>query len=81
MNLLEKFQKVNECESVIALENAIKSFANENGMIQGRVREFNAENMASCVRGVVMNELPANRLTRELGIRQQALYLREYSKM
>lgn len=47
-----------------------------DGKIKGRNREFDAEKMASYVEGVVYGTIPANALTRNFGIRQQALYLR-----
>lgn len=76
---LEKFQKVNSCETIKELEETILSFA-FNGLIQGRTRSFDAKRMAENVAGVVNEQLPANLLTREFGIRQQALYLAYYNK-
>lgn len=57
------------------LADAIRKIA-VDGKIKGRTREFDAEKMASYVEGVVYNTLPANALTRNFGIRQQAIYLR-----
>jgi len=78
MTDLEKYERVNSCETVKQLEDAILSFANENNVIKGRQISFNALTMASCVLGVVKGESTPNLLTREFGIRQQALYLRLY---
>ena len=78
---LEKYEIVNACESAKELEEAILAFANESGYIQGRTRMFDAKQMASNVEGVVNRRLIANLLTREFGIRQQALYLAYYEKM
>ena len=73
---LYKYQLVNRCQTIEALENAIINIGSENsGMIHGRARIFSAKNMSSYVRGVVSLALPANLLTRNYGIRQQALYL------
>ena len=77
---LEKFQKINACETVKELEEAILAFADEDGMIQGRTRKFDAERMAKNVWPVVNKQMQANTLTREFGIRQQALYLAYYNK-
>ncbi len=80
MTNLEKYEMVNACETVEALEAAILSFTDpETGLIQGRTRTFNGATMASAVRTVVMGTERPNILTREFGIRQQALYLRYYS--
>ena len=49
-------------------------------MIQGRTRKFSAGKMAGYVASVVKEQVPANLLTREFGIRQQALYLAYYNK-
>ena len=73
---LEKYQLVNRCQTIEALENAIMTIGSENnGMIRGRTRIFSAKIMSSYVRGAVSLVLPANLLTRNYGIRQQALYL------
>lgn len=78
MTDLEKFQAVNVCETTEALKKAIISFADSNGEIQGRRKTFNADRMANKVDGVVNKQLSPNNLTREFGIRQQALYLSYY---
>ena len=76
MTELEKYQLVNRCQTIESLENAIMAIGSENnGMIRGRTRIFSAKIMSSYVRGVVSLVLPANLLTRNYGIRQQALYL------
>lgn len=78
---LEKYEKVNACESVKDLEQVILDFADENGMIQGRTRMFEAASMSRMVAPVVSKQAMPNYLTREFGIRQQALYLAYYEKM
>lgn len=69
-----KYELVLTCETAEELAAAIHKISS-GGMIKGRSREFNAEKMASFVRGVIAGTLPANILTRNYGIRQQALYI------
>lgn len=77
MNDLLKFQRVNACETPEELAQIIKEFADpDTGMIMGRKRPFDAQRMAGYVTFVVNEGAPANLLTREFGIRQQALYLK-----
>ena len=77
MTHLDKFEMVNLCETSEELTNALRAIADqETGMIKGRSREFNSQRMAGYVSLVINEGAPANLLTREFGIRQQALYLR-----
>jgi hypothetical protein len=79
MEQLEKFQLINSCETAEDLIAAIKQIADpETGMVQGRAREFKSAKMASYVTGIINGNLPPELLTREFGIRQQALYIRYY---
>lgn len=80
LNEVEIWVRVNLCESPAELSETILSLADENGKIQGRKKKFDAEKMASYVEEVVKGETPPSVLTREYGIRQQALYLKEYGK-
>lgn len=80
MSELEKYELVNSCETVKELEEAILKLADEDGMITGRTKKFNAEMMSKKVWLVVNQIEPANRLTRNYGIRQQALYLQYYER-
>lgn len=74
----EKYDAVNQCETLQQLADVIRSFADEGGMIQGRTRKFNAEEMAAACENYV--RIPhKNSLTREFGIRQQAMYILYYS--
>lgn len=81
MTDLEKFQLVNSCETANELSEAILKFADENNMIQGRRRGFYAPIMADNVQDVINGDLIANVLTREFGIRQQALYISYYNAL
>jgi hypothetical protein len=80
MTELERFQKVNQCETEEQLAAVILEFADESGMIQGRNTRFVAKVMSERVEGVVSLGFPANSLTREFGIRQQALYIKHYTQ-
>ena len=77
MTKLEMYDLVNKCDTAEALSDAILLIA-DDGVIQGRTRGFNAEKMAASVPRVISGELEPNILTREFGIRQQALYLQYY---
>lgn len=78
MDRLEMYDKVNQCETLDQLAEVIESLANDEGMIQGRTREFAAKNMAwACRKYDQMNK---NVLTREFGIRQQAMYILYYTR-
>jgi hypothetical protein len=78
MDELKKYQKVNQCETLEELALTIESFADVNGEIQGKTRHFNASKMA----GFCRNFHPSipELLTREFGIRQQAMYITHYIK-
>jgi hypothetical protein len=80
MTDLEKWQAINQCENGKALADLILEFSDSEGMIQGRSRKFNAKEMSQRVHDVIMNDYPANLLTREFGIRQQAIYLKTFNK-
>jgi hypothetical protein len=72
----QKYDLINSQESLKGLAAAIRSFAEADGMIQGRTRRFDAEKMAkACLQ--FRNYTP-NVLTREFGIRQQAMYIVYY---
>jgi len=79
-NTQTKFEAVNHSEDCEQLKVAILSLADKDGMIHGRTRLFNADRMAQHVDGVVTGILPPDCLTREFGIRQQALYLKYYKE-
>lgn len=75
---LEAYERVNQCETFEELAGVIRSLADEEGMIQGRTIKMDAERMArSCEN--FNSDTPPNVLTREFGIRQQAMYINYYS--
>jgi hypothetical protein len=76
--VLNRFEIVNQCEDAVQLKIAVLSLADTEGMIKGRRRPFKAARMAGFVEGVIAGELPPECLTREFGIRQQALYIKYY---
>jgi acetyl-CoA acetyltransferase len=76
MNEIDKYTRVNTCSTLDELADVILSFADENGQIKGRTRNFNAQVMADICRRYTAVE--HNMLTREYGIRQQALYILFY---
>lgn len=75
---LKIYDRVNSCETFEGLANIIRSLADEDGMIQGRTKKFNAEQMAEACMN--FHHFRPNVLTREFGIRQQAMYINHYSK-
>jgi len=77
MDRLEIYDKVNQCETLEELALIIESLADSDGMIQGRTRKFKAFKMAFACRNY--GAMQKNSLTREFGIRQQAMYLLHYS--
>ena len=74
---LIRFKKVNDCQTLEELAIIIENFADENGYIQGRTKSFLAKNMAMICRRY--SKFEHNLLTREYGIRQQALYILFYN--
>lgn len=80
MTEIAKWRLINSCETVSDLEDAIIAIANPLGLIDGRARQFDAKYMASWVRCIVNDSCDPRYLTRNYGIRQQALYLKQYAK-
>lgn len=79
MEELEKWVLVNKAETVEELQEALIAIA-ENGKIQGRQREWDAEQQAKFVRDIYNGFRPFNNLTRSYGIRQQVMYLMYYAR-
>lgn len=80
MNDLDKYEKVNNCETIDELQQCIKDFAN-NGIIQGKTRMFDAEKMFNGLLNYYYDSsetIPPNIVTRMWGLRQQAIYLKYY---
>ena len=79
---LSKYEKVNKCETHKDLANVIRDISDKDGFIRGRNGNKSAILMADfCEKftdNINKNKLKANFLTREYGIRQQALYIYYY---
>lgn len=73
----EKFDLVSKCETAEELHSAVLQCA-VNGVIHGRNREFEASRMADNVHHAIEGLLPFTKLTRNFGIRQQAIYIAYY---
>lgn len=75
---LKKYEAVNKCETLDELADVILSFADKKGMIKGRIKSFNAKSMSEACRNYSF--AIHNSLTREFGIRQQALMILLYNQ-
>jgi len=81
MTDLEKYDLVNNCETLEELEAIILKLADEYGVIQGRSHSFNAKKMADLTKAFITDKtdlIPATVTTRNWGLRQQAIYLKYY---
>lgn len=79
MNELEKFKSVNSCETREDLYDTILSLADSDGFIQGRTRKFKADDMVKGASAYFSENQWPNSMTREFGIRQQAMYIKYYT--
>ena len=78
MKDLEKYEAVNKCQTLNDLAQLILDFADENNEIQGKKRNFDAVKMAEfCLN---FNWWDVNILTRNWGIRQQAMMIKFYEE-
>lgn len=75
----EKYDKVNRCENLNDLANIILSFADNEGMINGRAFKWTAKEMA--IRCLNFSLDDPSQLTREFGIRQQAMYIKFFENI
>ncbi len=81
MTELEKYELVNQCENQEQLANAIARFSDSEGMIRGRERKFDAAKMILGLKYFFTGaDMAVNILTRNYGIRQQAIYLKTLNK-
>jgi serine/threonine protein kinase len=78
MTELETWQLVNQAETRQTLAFIINKLADPEGMIQGRSKKFDASKMIIGLNLFMEDTIPANVLTREFGIRQQAIYLKTF---
>lgn len=81
MTDLEKYNRVNSCETIEELCECIRKFSTNKGAISGRTRVFMSESM---VKNAIeyyddnTNQVPPNGVTRVFGLRQQLMYLKYY---
>ena len=78
MNELSKWQLINSCDSVKELENAFDLIFTDS-VVAGKKQNHNKELMRMNIKHVVSGDAPASALTREYGLRQQAIYLQYYN--
>lgn len=82
MEELDKWKTINGAESVPELVRAIRAISEGNPIASNRQdRTFDVERQVQNAAGVIRGVLPARALTRNYGIRQQALYLHYYQKL
>ena len=82
MEELEKYELVNKCETSDQLAEVIIQLSDpETGLIPGRTNIFDGHKMAENCHSVIKRGHSPNLLTREYGIRQQALYIRYYNNL
>lgn len=74
---LIKYMRVNGAETPEDLYDCIKRIA-VNNEITGRNRIFNAERMITSTRNFFENNGSPNYITRNYGLRQQAIYIKYY---
>lgn len=80
MKDLERYEAVNKCETLKELAEVIRSFADDNDEIQGRSIKLNASNMVRVCEDPSLLVTFPNFLTRQWGIRQQAMYIMYYDQ-
>ena len=80
MTELETWQLVNQAETTQDLALIINKLADSEGMIQGRSEKFEAIKMTIGLNLFMNDHTYANVLTREFGIRQQAIFLKTLNK-
>ena len=79
MERLEIYELVNKCETLEELSKVILEIGGESGLIQGRTKVFDANKMAQACLNYNLTYPMINTLTREFGIRQQAIYICTYT--
>lgn len=82
MTELEKYQRVNSCETPTDLIQTILDLTSNNGYIQGRTRAFSGLEMAEHAKQYFKRDnVRPELMTREFGIRQQAMYIKYYTNL
>ena len=70
---LERYFLVNQAETLDELADIILKLSDQDGMLNARHRQLNGVKMAAYCRN--FKNMPFNVLTRNYGIRQQAMYI------
>jgi hypothetical protein len=79
MTKLEKYELVNQAENEKELADAILKLADpETGKIKGRAKDHDGKRMVERLSWFMEGKFPPNGMTREFGIRQQAMYIKYY---
>jgi hypothetical protein len=80
MTELEKYDLVNQAETEKELADVILKLADpKTGKIKGRAKDHDAEKMVEKLSLFMQDLWEPNSMTREYGIRQQAMYIKYYS--
>ena len=82
MTKLEKYELVNQAETEKELADAILKLASpKTGKIKGRAKDHDAKRMVERLSWFMKGQFPPNGMTREFGIRQQAMYIKYYQDL
>lgn len=76
---LNAYESVNQSKSLEELSKVIKSLADDEGRIPGRHKDHDAYQMSAVC--LTYNNFSKRALTREYGIRQQAIMLHQQGKI
>lgn len=77
MTRADKYDMVNACKTPKELATAMRALS-VNGMIKGRTREFSVEKMIQGMEYYMKHNQGANFVTREFGLRAQAVYIKNF---
>jgi hypothetical protein len=79
MDTIQMFKNVHDAETPEEFYKSIEGCANE-GVIFGRSSDFTVEEMVARAKSYFADESPSNVITRNFGLRQQAMYIKHYIK-
>ena len=78
MKKLKKYQLVNNCETLQEIADVIRQIS-VDGLIKGKTQSFDSEVMAKRCENFILND--HNLLTKNFGIRQQAMMIVYYDSL
>jgi hypothetical protein len=78
MSELEKWKSINACETQLELIKTLGTIFGKR--VEGRQREFDVAKMSYDLAYFFTGDYPSTVLTRNYGIRQQAIYLKSVTK-